>query len=392
MRGSIKCYTYHRKVGPCLTRPPYRDGKRKRAIKVFTIADESMYLLIFGVPSLGLEKQLKDKIKKICPLKSLEKVEHPDTERFTETFLTKFENVGAARRVRSALDDISFYGSLLHIVYAPEFETSAECRVKLHSFRRYNDVVFSRFEREKEQNIACQRSHDDESAKTTLNAEHPFQPEENNLPDGEAPTETTKVGTDNPYSRSVIDCQKLGYDILPLISGPSEGDALTESRRYWAALGYEFPTVFPLDQTNSRTGVHLQPAPSPSSLSRIKTTELRVPEAVLQALTCRPVTDFASSMVQHPRTTARPPQSSLPTPLSVPLATGFVPRSVQRKRQLDHRPVIRVGELKRLALMLGPAQGPCSRPTYEPLSRPLSPPNPSTSATSESPDSEPTQK
>ncbi|VDN24606.1 unnamed protein product [Dibothriocephalus latus] len=97
MRRTVERYPYHGKVGPCLTRPPYRDGKRKRAVKVFTIADESMYLLIFGVPSLGLEKHLKDKIKKICPPKSLEKVEHPDTERFTETFLTKFENVGAAR-------------------------------------------------------------------------------------------------------------------------------------------------------------------------------------------------------------------------------------------------------------------------------------------------------
>nr|VZI03746.1 unnamed protein product [Spirometra erinaceieuropaei] len=326
------------------------------------------------------------------PGDSLDKVEHPDTERFTETFLAKFENVGAARRVRSALDDISFYGSLLHIVYAPEFETSAECRVKLHSFRRYNDVVFSRFEREKDRQNAHQRSHENGPEKTTLTTEDSVPPKGMHLPGGPSPMVITTFAASNPYSVSAIDCQKLEPGMIPIGSGPSEGDALTESRRYWAAVGYDFPAVFPLDQANHRTGAHLQPAPPPMSLPGVKTTELRVPEAVLQALTCRPVTDFASSTVKPPPISAPPPQSPVPTPSSVPLATGFVPRSVQRKRQPDHRPVIRVGELKRLALMLGPAQGPSALPDHELPSGALSFPNPPTSSSAEPVDSQPTPK
>ncbi|VDN13837.1 unnamed protein product [Dibothriocephalus latus] len=170
---------------------------------------------------------------------------------------------------------MSFYGSLLHIVYAPEFETPAECRVKLHSFRRYNDVVFSRFEREKEQNTARQHSHVDEPEKTTSTAEDPLQPAEIKLSDGVAAVETNTVGAVNPYSTSAIDFQKQEYNVLPMIGGQSEGDALGESRRYWAALGYQFQTVPPPDQTSSRTGVHLQPATPLSSLSGMKTTELR---------------------------------------------------------------------------------------------------------------------
>lgn len=39
------------------------------------------------------------------------------------------------------LDDASFYGGFLRIVYAPEYESVSECRIKLHSFRRFNDIA-----------------------------------------------------------------------------------------------------------------------------------------------------------------------------------------------------------------------------------------------------------
>lgn len=40
------------------TRPLYRRGRRPTAVKVFTIVDESVHLLVFGVPAINLENEL----------------------------------------------------------------------------------------------------------------------------------------------------------------------------------------------------------------------------------------------------------------------------------------------------------------------------------------------
>ncbi|VDQ12208.1 unnamed protein product [Trichobilharzia regenti] len=103
---------------------PYHD-------KVFTIADESCYLLLFGVPSLGLEQPLKERCKHYGNVESLVKlIDYPDKDMFTDVFLVKF--------AKRSLDDSSFYGGFLHVCYAPEFETIADCRLKLYECRRLN--------------------------------------------------------------------------------------------------------------------------------------------------------------------------------------------------------------------------------------------------------------
>ncbi len=56
---------------------------------------------------------------------------------YTQFSLTRYHE----RRVKFALDETAFYGGSLRVVYAPEFESAAECRVKIHSYCRYNDVV-----------------------------------------------------------------------------------------------------------------------------------------------------------------------------------------------------------------------------------------------------------
>lgn len=93
-----RAFPQHRKVGPCFTRPAYRDGRRKTAIKVFTIATESAYLLLFGVPSVNLDQQLKDRCRQIGPLQQLTKlIDYPEKELFTDVFLAKFDSVQTAR-------------------------------------------------------------------------------------------------------------------------------------------------------------------------------------------------------------------------------------------------------------------------------------------------------
>ncbi|KAF7261414.1 hypothetical protein EG68_01208 [Paragonimus skrjabini miyazakii] len=134
-----RVYPHHHKVGPCFTRPAYRDGRVKKAVKVYTIATESTYLLIFGIPSIDLEHALRDKCKHFGTVERLIKLsEYPEKERFTDVFLVKFDSVSSARRAKRSLDDSSFYGGHLHACFAPEHETVAECRVKLHLCRRNN--------------------------------------------------------------------------------------------------------------------------------------------------------------------------------------------------------------------------------------------------------------
>ncbi|KAH8870309.1 RNA-binding protein 48 [Schistosoma japonicum] len=70
---------------------PYHD-------KVFTIADESCYLLIFGVPSLNLDQPVKERCRHYGNIDSVVKIiDYPDKELFTDVFLVKYNNLRAAR-------------------------------------------------------------------------------------------------------------------------------------------------------------------------------------------------------------------------------------------------------------------------------------------------------
>ncbi|KAL3308450.1 hypothetical protein Ciccas_013020 [Cichlidogyrus casuarinus] len=136
----------HKAVGPCMTRPPYRDGRLKKAVKCFTIADESAYLIILGVPTLKLEHQLAARILKTCQLKHLRRLEnYPAADAFTETFLVHVESINGARKIKRQLDDKSFFGAPIRVVYAPEFETIDETRIKFHNFRQHARHVFAKY-------------------------------------------------------------------------------------------------------------------------------------------------------------------------------------------------------------------------------------------------------
>ncbi|XP_062814086.1 RNA-binding protein 48 isoform X2 [Anolis carolinensis] len=58
-------------------------------------------------------------------------------EEFTEVYLIKFKKIQSARLAKRKLDERSFFGSLLHVCYAPEFESVQETREKLQDRRKY---------------------------------------------------------------------------------------------------------------------------------------------------------------------------------------------------------------------------------------------------------------
>ncbi|TMW44112.1 hypothetical protein DOY81_010805 [Sarcophaga bullata] len=55
-----------------------------------------------------------------------------DVEQFTEVYWVKFHRIIDARKCKRFLDAKEFYGGILHISYAPEYESKEELKEKLN--------------------------------------------------------------------------------------------------------------------------------------------------------------------------------------------------------------------------------------------------------------------
>jgi len=134
----FQSHDHHIKDNVCLTRPPYRNGKKLRAVKVYTIAQESKYLLIQNIPAIsGVLEQLLPyfnqygNIEQYWRLDGYERKDPKDDEQFIDTILIKFVQIHQARLAKCRLDDMNFMGSNLHICYAPECENLEDLREKI---------------------------------------------------------------------------------------------------------------------------------------------------------------------------------------------------------------------------------------------------------------------
>ncbi|XP_042657710.1 RNA-binding protein 48 isoform X2 [Tyto alba] len=128
---------HHAQLGVCESRAKYREGRRPRAVKVYTINLESRYLLIQGVPALGVMKELVEQFALYGAIEEYHALDEYPAEQFTEVYLIKYQKLQCARVAKKKMDERSFFGSLLHVCYAPEFETVQETREKLQDRRKY---------------------------------------------------------------------------------------------------------------------------------------------------------------------------------------------------------------------------------------------------------------
>nr|XP_006114537.1 RNA-binding protein 48 [Pelodiscus sinensis] len=128
---------HHAQQGVCDSRAKYREGRRPRAVKVYTVNLESRYLLIQGVPALGVMKELVQQFALYGAIEEYNALDEYPAEQFTEVYLIKFQKLQSARIAKRKMDERSFFGSLLHVCYAPEFETVQETREKLQDRRKY---------------------------------------------------------------------------------------------------------------------------------------------------------------------------------------------------------------------------------------------------------------
>uniref|UniRef100_A0A1B6DN49 RNA-binding protein 48 n=1 Tax=Clastoptera arizonana TaxID=38151 RepID=A0A1B6DN49_9HEMI len=127
---------HHTQLEVCKNRPPYRQGRKFTSVKVYTVNDESIHLFLYNVPAIHLHEE----VCKLCVRYGSIVLCTPvigisSQQEFTETFHVQYEKIQNARFAKRQLDGKSFFGSILHVCYAPELETLEQTRSKL-SFRR----------------------------------------------------------------------------------------------------------------------------------------------------------------------------------------------------------------------------------------------------------------
>ncbi|XP_069067746.1 RNA-binding protein 48 [Pleurodeles waltl] len=128
---------HHAQRAACHSRAKYREGRRPKAVRVYTINLESRYLLVQGVPAIGVMNELVEHFALFGTIEEYHALDEYPAEEFTEVYLFKFHRLHSARVAKRKLDERSFFGGVLHVCYAPEFETVQETREKLQDRRKY---------------------------------------------------------------------------------------------------------------------------------------------------------------------------------------------------------------------------------------------------------------
>ncbi|XP_043073801.1 RNA-binding protein 48 [Puntigrus tetrazona] len=132
-----KVYKHHEQKNVAQTRPKYREGRRPKAVKVYTINLESRFLLVQGVPAIGLMAELVQLFALYGVIEEYRALDEYPAEQFTEVYLIQFQKLTSARVAKRHTDEKSFFGGQLHVCYAPEYETVEDTRQKLQDRRRY---------------------------------------------------------------------------------------------------------------------------------------------------------------------------------------------------------------------------------------------------------------
>ncbi|KAG2216221.1 hypothetical protein INT45_014193 [Circinella minor] len=147
-----------------LNRPEYRDSKQPRAVKVYTIAQESRYLIFENVPALGIIDNLITQCQSwamLAPGHQQQKSNaltvqnhglldtHASSDEFHDVVWVELTNCMQARKVKQMMDDKPFFTHILRVSYAPEYESMDDFRNKLQE--RYTSKLAAWQPRRKKQ-------------------------------------------------------------------------------------------------------------------------------------------------------------------------------------------------------------------------------------------------
>ncbi|XP_046342744.2 uncharacterized protein LOC124123586 [Haliotis rufescens] len=197
---------HHIRKEVCDARPAYREGRRAKAVKVYTVNQESRYLLVQGVPAVGGCAELVKLFAVYGAIEEYRILDEYPAEEFTEVYLFKFLKIQSARFAKRKIDDYSFFGGVLHVCYAPEYESVEDTREKLQDRRK---VIAAKL-----------RQHGSSSAPVSDRTSN----EENNLYDERQPS--TSQPTHSKGTPQMVDSQRVP-SIHPTSAEPSIHPAST---------------------------------------------------------------------------------------------------------------------------------------------------------------------
>ncbi|CAA0811282.1 RNA-binding (RRM/RBD/RNP motifs) family protein [Striga hermonthica] len=114
--------------------PKYRD--EPPAVRVYTVCDESKYLIVRNVPSLGCGDELLKLFSTYGKVDECKPMDAEDCEAYTDVYWIKFHQVNNSRFAKRKLDESVFLGNRLRVSYAPEYESLSDTKEKLEGRRK----------------------------------------------------------------------------------------------------------------------------------------------------------------------------------------------------------------------------------------------------------------
>ncbi|KAM7484225.1 hypothetical protein LguiA_000234 [Lonicera macranthoides] len=106
------------------------------AVRIYTVCDESKYLIVRNVPALGCGDELLKLFGSYGDIEECKPMDAEDCESFTDVYWIKFCQVNNARFAKRKLDEFVFLGNQLKVSYAPQFESISDTKEKLEGRRR----------------------------------------------------------------------------------------------------------------------------------------------------------------------------------------------------------------------------------------------------------------
>ncbi|XP_047962831.1 RNA-binding protein 48-like isoform X1 [Salvia hispanica] len=106
------------------------------AVRVYTVCDESRYLIVRNVPSLGCGDELLKLFSTYGPVAECKPMDAEECEAYTDVYWIKFHQLSNARFAKRKLDESVFLGNQIQVTYAPEYESLSDTKEKLEGRRK----------------------------------------------------------------------------------------------------------------------------------------------------------------------------------------------------------------------------------------------------------------
>lgn len=113
-----------------------RSRDESPAVRVYTVCDESKYLIVRNVPALGCGDELAKLFGSYGHVEECKPMDDEDCEPFTDVYWIKFRQVNNARFAKRKLDEFVFLGNRVQVSYAPHYESLEDTKEKLEGRRK----------------------------------------------------------------------------------------------------------------------------------------------------------------------------------------------------------------------------------------------------------------